>query len=361
MSVELLELPEVEKLAPITKVETEIARMQKEYSGLTINGQSDKEGFAKVVSARKDVKAVRVQVEKERKALVDDAVKWQSQVNEAAKGIKNKLVAIEEPLQQMEDDYLAEKERVKQEFERKRKEKIQNRVQVIMSVSGVNFNGATYSLGKFRIDQSELEVMADSDFQSEVEILEAEYQIILEEKLAAEQAAKEEADRLEAQRKEQEAAAAEIKRQQEEIAAERKRLDDEKAAHEAALKREQEAQEAEARRVQAEADQKAAEEKRLAELEAAKAEAAEQARIAAELKAKQEAEAKAEAERITKEKEARKLARRPDMEKFNDMIAQLIELAEKFEFKTMEGNAAKNIVLQSIQTAIAINPLIKAE
>lgn len=361
MSVEVLEMPEVEKLAPITKVETEIARMRKEYTGLTISGVDDREGFNKVSTARKAVKAVRVQVEKERKSLVEDALKWQRQVNEAAKGITAQLEEIENPLQAMEDEYLAEKERIKQEAERLRREKIQNRVQVITSVSGVNYNGVTYSLGKFRIDQSELEVMSDTDFQSEVEALEVEYQIILEERREAERAAKEEADRLEAIRKEQEAAAAELKRQQEELEAEKRRIAAEQAEKEAEMKRQQEAAEADIRRQREELEAKEREQKRQDELEAARKEAAEKARIDAEFKAKQEAEAKAEAERIAKEKEARKLARRPDVEKFADMKEKIFAVVDGYAFKTPEGIEAFSAFEAGLAQLFANNPLIKSE
>lgn len=361
MSVEVLEMPEVEKLAPITKVESQIARMQKEYLGLTIDGVDDKAGFTKVVAARKDVKAVRVQVEKERKILVDDAVKWQQQVNRVANGIKEKLVSIEEPLQKLEDGYLAEKERIKQEAERQRKEKIQNRVQVIMSVPGVTFNGITFSLNKFRIDQSEIETMADSDFQSEVESLEAEYQIILEEKRELERAAKEEADRLEAQRKEQEAAAAELKRLQDELEAEKRRIAAEQAEKEAELKRQQEAAEAELKRQRDELEAKEREQKRQEELEAARKEAAEKARIESELKAKQDAEAKAEAERVAKEKEAKRLARRPDLAKFSDMTSDVLKVINSFEFKTEEGKAARAAFLSGVEQLIKTSTLSKGE
>jgi peptidoglycan hydrolase CwlO-like protein len=249
MSVEVLELPEAEKLAPITKVGTEIVRMREAYSGLTIKDANDKEGFGKVTAARKEVKALRVQVDKERKTLIDDAVKWQRQVNEVAKGITEQLVAIEEPLQQKENDFIAERERIKQEAERQRQEKLRARCLVIASIPDVLFDGVSYILQDVTIDADGIENMSDDAFQTKVEAFEAKYQTILEGRQQAERIAKEEADRLEAARKEQEAAAAELKRQQEELAAERKRLDDEKAAHEAALKAEQEGKEAEARRI----------------------------------------------------------------------------------------------------------------
>lgn len=373
MSVEVLDLPETDaKLAPITKVKTEIARMRKAFSDLKIKDVNDRDGLLKVSTARKEVKAVRVQVEKERKTLNEDALKWQRQVNEAAKEITSELIEIETPLQEMEDAIIAEKQRIKEEFEAKRKEKIQNRAQVVTSFHGVTFNGLSYSLGDAKIDHADLENLPDDKFQTEVEKLEAEYQSILEARLETERLAKEEADRLEAQRLEQEAAAAELKRQQDEIAAERKRLEDEKAAHEAILiaekmerdaiaQREQDEKDAEAKRLTLEAYARETEDKRRAEIEAARVEAAEKARVAAELKAKQDAEAKAEADRLAKEKEARKKARRPDLEKFTDMTNQIKAILDSFTFSTEDGKNAKADFKTGIELLIKASPLTKAE
>jgi hypothetical protein len=392
MSVEVLEMPEADvKLAPITKVKTEIARMRKTFSALTIKDVNDRDGFNKVTAARKEVKAVRVQVEKERKVLVEDALKWQRQVNEAAKEITTELVEIEQPLQVMEDGYAAEKERIKAEAERLRKEKIQNRCQVIASFSDVKFDGVSYVLGDVSIGYDGIETLSDDAFQTKVEAFEAEYQIILNARLEAEKAAKEEADRLEAQRKEQEEAAAELKRQQDEVAAQRKRLDDEKAAHEATLKaeqqerestakREQDEKDAEALRLKLEADAKIAEEQRRSEIEAARVEAAEKARQDAELKAKQDAETKAEADRqdaelkakqdaetkaeadrLAKEKEIKRLARRPDLMKFVDMTSDVLKVVNSVEFKTEEGKSAQASFLIGIELLIKSSTLSKAE
>lgn len=326
MSVETLELQEVDKLSPITKVESEIARMSKDFSGLTIKDVNDREGFQKVTSARKEVKAIRIEVEKERKKLVEDSVKWQRQVNEAAKGITNRLIAIEEPLQQMEDAHQEEKERIKAEAERLRKEKIQKRAQVLTSFSGVLYNGFTYSIGSAVLSQTEIESLSDDDFQSKVEIFEAEYQVALSAKLEAERVAKEEADRLEAQRKEQEAQAAELKRQQEEM-----------LAREAELKRKQDEAEAELRRQKEAVERQEREVRHQQELEEAKKVASEQARQAAELKAKQDAEAKIEADRKEAEKEAKRLELLPDKEKFNQMVKNVFNAIDGYTFTTQEG------------------------
>lgn len=230
MSVEVLEMPEADaKLAPITKVKTEIAKLRKEYAGLTIKDINDKEGFLKVSTARKSLKALRSGVENERKSLNEDALKWQRQVNGAAKEITAEILEMEEPLQTKEDWYLAEKERIKAEEERLRKEKITNRATVITSFQGVTFNGLSYLLGEFKIDHSDLEKLPDDKFQTKVEELEAEYQTLLTARLETERIAKEEADKLETQRKEQENKAAELKIQEDKIIAEREKLEAEKA------------------------------------------------------------------------------------------------------------------------------------
>lgn len=338
---EVLEIPvvESEKLAPITKVESEIIRMRNEYSGLTISGVADKKGFEIVSTARKEVKSVRVQVGKERKALVDDAVKWQRQVNEAANKITAELQEIESGLEEKENAYIAEVQKIKEEAELARQEKIRNRVTVIMSMDA-RFDGVSYGVGEFSISHAALEKLSDSDFQSEVEAAESEQKKIVDARIEAERAAKEEADRLEAQRLEQQriadeqaAQAAELKRQQDAIDAEKRELE-----RQAKEKADQEAAEAKAK-----ADAIAAEEaKKLrdAEIEKARQEASEKAIKDAKDKAAAEAKAKVEADRLSKEKEARKLAKRPDIEKFNDMYTQIVAITNNFTFKTGEGIAA---------------------
>ncbi|MCF2498361.1 hypothetical protein [Dyadobacter chenhuakuii] len=229
MSVEVLELPETdEKLAPITKVKTEIARMRKAFSGLKIKDVNDREGLLKVSTARKEVKAVRVQVEKERKVLVEDALKWQRQVNDAAKEITAELVEIEEPLQKLEDDIIAEKQRIKEEAARVRKEKIQSRCQVIASIADVKFDGVSYKLNEVSIEYNGIETLSDDAFQTKVEEFEAEYQTILTARLEADRIAKEEADMLETQRVEQAAKADELKVKEDKINADREKLEAEK-------------------------------------------------------------------------------------------------------------------------------------
>jgi|GEM_PF-4850996 len=340
MSTETLELPvETDKLSPITQAESEITRIRTKAASLTIVDHNDKKGFEAVYQTRQEAARLRVDVEKTRKALVEDSVKWQKIVNSTANPLESNLKEIESGLKVKEDAYHAEKQRIKDEAERLRKARNLKRLAVITSLDP-KFNGSGYTLGEAFISQDEIENLPDADFQTKVELFEAEYQIILDARIEAERLAKIEADRLEAQRKEQEAAALELKRQQDELAAERKKMDEEKAelARVEAARVETERLAEKAKQDAIEAEKR--EEKRLADLEAARVEAAEKARVETEAKAKREAEEKLENERIAKEKEARKLARRPDITKYYDMVAQVLNIVDSVTFKTEEGIAA---------------------
>jgi len=376
MSTDILELPteEAAKLSTITEVRSEITRMKADYSGLTIKDVYDKTGLTKVSAARKEVKALRVKVDKARVALVDDAVKWQRQVNEVAKEITSEIRQIEDELQKKEDDIEAEKARIKAQAEKELKERSEKRNSILMSMGAV-FTGTSYALGEASIQQYEVGGLTDEDFQTKVELFESEYQKALDAKLEAERIAKEEAERLEVQRKQQEAQAAELKRQQDELKAqqaafekqkadEQRAIDEENARMAAELKRQQDAIDAQKREAEAklEAERQAElnaqrEVERQAELEKARVEAAEKAKVEAELKAKRDAEAKIEADRIAKEKEARKLARRPDIEKFNDMTSQIDAIINSFQFKTEEGKNAQQDFKTGVQLLIKTSKL----
>lgn len=358
MSTEVLELPEVksDNLAPITVFQSEITRMRNEFSGLKIIDLNDKKGFEAVSAARIEAMRLRTSVDKVRKRLKEESLAWGRAVDATAKEIREQIESIENPLSEMEETYKAQVAEKKAEAERLRKEKIQDRVLRITSLDAL-FNGIEYKLGEKSITQDQLESSSDNDFQTVVESFEAEYKILLDQRLEAERVAREEADRLEAQRKEQEAAAAEIKRQQDELAAERKKMDDEKAAHEAELKRIQDEKDAEIKRQQDEAEEKEREVQRQAELAIARKEAAEKAINDAKIKADKDAADKAEAERVAAKKEAKALAKRPDLEKYNDMVSQLATIVNAFEFKTDEGKQAKQELKDAMNAAVKMNPL----
>jgi len=314
MTTEIIEQTKEDKLSPISKFESEITRMQKEFASLIIKDVNDKVGFANVSAARKEAKALRVNIEKGRKMLNEDALAWQKQVNEKAKILTAEILPIEHRLEKMEIDYEEEKERIKQEAARVAKARIANRALVITSIDGVKFNGVYYTLETASLSQSQLEDLNDSDFQTKVEEFEAAYQVVLAARIEAERIAKEESDRIEAQRIANEAAAAELQGIAEEQAETAKNL-----------KAQQDLIDAER-----------------AKLEKSKEEVvvipgAEHAPMTATVVIKEEVSPAQPPVRIM----SHGPVVNPDIEKFEDMKAKITAIVASFEFKTEEGKAAQ--------------------
>jgi|GEM_PF-6797881 len=186
---------EENKLAPITAIEADIARMKTQYQGLSIKGPDDKEGFNKVAAARKDVKKSITSVDKIRKSLVDDAVKWQRQVNLASKIIIEKLDEIKRPLELMETQYILAVEQQKQHKEQQRQLKIQTRAESLLKLNA-RFNGTHFTLGQVSISQSAIERLEDADFNSELLLMTQESEAILAQEAADKQAQEDEKKRL---------------------------------------------------------------------------------------------------------------------------------------------------------------------
>jgi hypothetical protein len=218
-----------------------------------------------------------------------------------------------------------------------------------------NSNVVTLKIGKTQAEKDEEQAAIDAEKARQAAIAAEEARIAAEREAArlAEIARLAEEERIAIEKARQEAINAENARlaelaRQAAIKAEQERLAAEKAAEEARIAAEiaaKEKAEAEAKaKAEAEAKAKAeAEEKARAEAEA-KAKAEEEARIAAELKAKAEEEAKAEAERIAAELKAAKEAEAKLLEeKKAAEEARLKEEAEKAEAERLEAiaNAAK--------------------
>jgi len=144
-------------------IDGEIERMKKEYSTLTINGVQDSEGLKVVHSARMEVKAKRLEVDKIRKDLVADANTWTKAVNNEARRIREQLEPIEADLQTKEDAIKAEKERIKAEEQRQRQEFITGRINQMLD-AGMTWNGAGYTIADVFIDKDDIEEYDELDF-----------------------------------------------------------------------------------------------------------------------------------------------------------------------------------------------------
>ena len=307
---------------------TVIEKMAEQYLPLKIKDLADKEGYKAVREARLTVKEKRVFVEKRRKELKEDSLRFGKAVDAEARRITALLEPIESHLEAQEGWWDTEKERLKQEAIKQEQEKLQARVDALRQYN-------------CSIPVAALQVMDDTDFDWTLESVKAEYEIAEKARIAAEKE-KQEAERLELER------LAAIKAEQE---AERLRLEEiarVQAEKEAAIKAEQEAERLrleEIARVQAEKeaaikaeqDRLAAEKKAIEDMESVRLRKIEEEKLAVERERIRLTEletarvAAVEAERIRIEHEAeeqrleeeRQKALLPETEKLTAWILEI--------------------------------------
>ncbi len=319
------------ELEKFNVTEAAIAMIRDRYMALTIKGIDDRAGYEACHRARMDVKNRRVSVQKTGKALREDANAFAKAVISEEKRIIGLLDPIESHLQDEESRVDEEKERIKREAEEKIAAALQERVNALFALN-CRFDGQNYSYGDLVAPLALIKVCTDDQFTTFV--------AAITEKVEAEQAAK---ATEEAARKAESDRLAKIAQEQEEerqrLAVEAKKIQDER---DRLARGKKEAEEAKEREGQAKV--------RAAELEKAKAEAAETARIETEARlkrkvAEKEAREKAEAEaRAKREEEARiraekREARRPDKQKLSMYVDAVFGMA-MFEMKTEDGKVA---------------------
>lgn len=298
--MELIETKIENGLQLLDEKEASLIELREKFKGLKITGLEDKAGYKAVREARLILKDNRVQVQKDGKALRENAVKFQKRVIERENQLIEIIAETEDGLSEQEDNYNALVEQERTRKEREENERIQKRVDALAKYSHAH-------------DLYDLKIMPEEDFQALLGEAQASFEIdqerIKQEKIKAEQERIAEQERLRVEREEM----ARIREDQEkrEIAlrAENERIQKEQRAREAELKAERDKLETE---------------KRAMELEKAKAAAAEQARIETGNKIKREAEQKAERERLAKIESERQEALKPDKEKLNE-LAQAIK------------------------------------
>ena len=288
---ELIEVPgfNVDAMVSLAKDQLKtsdaaIADMKLKYMPLVVKGIDDADGLRAVSTARKTVKATRIAIEKKRKSLKSDSLKFGREVDDEAKRIFAEIEPIEAHLIEQESIVQREKDRIAEEAEQARRLKHQQRIDRLNEK-------------RCRVEPTVFEFMADDAFESYAAELESE---AAEEKKAQEAEQK----RLDAERAELEAERERMRLEREE---EQRRLDAERAEitkqqeeERARLQAEREKEDAERRRVE-EAERKEREEEqaelaRLKQIESDRiaAEEAEKKRVAAE---------QAEASRLKREAE----------------------------------------------------------
>lgn len=311
--MEVIETKIESGLQILDRRESKLIELADKYKDLRIAGVEDKEGYKKVREARIELKNERVAVENDAYSLRENAIKFQKTVVAREKELVGIISLTEKTLQAEEDNYKQALEAIRQEKDRKEKEKIQNRIN---------------SLAKFNcaIDLYDATVMPDDKFnelltQAEIDF-NAEQERIANEKAEAERLRAEEYERLRSERIELEKQKAEqAKREQELQLQEVERID--------AAKKRQEEIWLENQKI-ADERRKLEEEKRQHEqqirLEQAKKEAAERARIEEHERVKREAEEKIERERLAKIEAERQESLKPDKEKLYQYARALMEI-----------------------------------
>lgn len=288
-----------EALARYSPNDAKIAELAEIYSKLSVSGEDDSEGYKVVRSARLDIRSMRIDVERTRKELKADALRYSQAVDGEARRLTALLTPIEKHLQEQEDIVARAAERRKLAEAEAAAKKLRERMSALAEVGSP-------------LIPEDVRELSDEDFLAS---------------LAEATAARDERIKAEAE------AAAEREREAARLAEERAELDKQRAqaAEEAAkLAAEREAVEAERREQQRKADIAGAEER---------------ARQQAEAEAKRVAEQKAEADRKAAEEAARREAMRPTVDKLRALADRTASLA--MEVPTFDGEADVRQVLHA--------------
>lgn len=301
----------------VTETDATIAEISDNYSGLVVTDFGDTKTIKAVTAAHKEVRAIRLNVEKTRKALKEDALQWGRVVDQQARRLRESLEPIEEHLKGERDKVDAEKARIKEEKEQAAQAVLQSRVDALSVV-----NGDTSQLLALR-------VMSDKAFAEVLKAATVTHEAVVKEQAEREAAMVVQAELVkygqsatiedilpldEAARQQLVADAKGVFTQAE---ADRAKEEAERLKQEAEERAERDRLDEQMRAQQAELDQLKAEKREREEAEATRladeAEAKRQEDEAARLKAEQEAQAKAEAEAAATRKE-REEALRPERE-----------------------------------------------
>ncbi len=187
-----------EALKQFSPTDAAIQNMRDRYGHLTIGGVDDRVGYVQVHEARMKVKAKRVEVEKTRKALKADALRYGRVVDGEAKRITALLRQVEDPLAAQLDKVKEIKEEAKRKALAERDAKIARRA-MRLAVYGAEFSVE----GMLDLSEDEFGLLVTNARKAHEK---AEAERVAAEKAEAEKLEVERA-RLEAQRAEQEAVA----------------------------------------------------------------------------------------------------------------------------------------------------------
>ena len=132
--LEETKIVERQELVEFRKQDAIIAELVEKFSPLKINGLSDKAGYKAVHDARMEVKRVRNLIEKGRKAIKEEALRFGQTVDAEAKRLTALLAPVEAHLTAEEEAVDNEKERIKKAAEDAKRKIVDDRLNALVAV-----------------------------------------------------------------------------------------------------------------------------------------------------------------------------------------------------------------------------------
>jgi hypothetical protein len=249
------------EIARFDPFEARLLELKEQYSGLTINGIEDKEGYENVRLAIAELRGIRTGTTKDKAIIKKPFLQACETIETKSKWIIAEVSKIEDPLQKLKDDIDAEKEKIKQA-----KQTAQQATFIKRSIHLSNM-GAIFDGTNFILDDVSYEgvLVKEADEDVYLEFILPKFQKVFDQReiiRLAEEKVKQEAAEKEKQEREAFAAAqAELKRAQDELIAQQQSAERERAE---IVRKEQERLDAE--RKEKERQQTALQSKRLNEL-----------------------------------------------------------------------------------------------
>lgn len=151
----------VDLSSPLTVYNATEAALQKikdDYSGLTIAGVNDKDGYKAVADGLRVVVALRNKVDKRRQEL-------KRQIDAGSKSILAALEPVEKHLRDEKDKVDNEVARLEQEAREAEIRKFNDRTSKLFAI-GFSFNGVIYVLGPLAVTPTEIKTKSDADFDT---------------------------------------------------------------------------------------------------------------------------------------------------------------------------------------------------
>lgn len=287
---------------------------KKEAEAIVVTSSEQTEDMALAREIRLELKHIRTETEKKRKAMKEESLRTGKAIDGIANVIKFLIVPIEEYLQEQEDYVKREKERKKIELTEKR---IAELSQYEVETEHYNLSDMSEAGYNQLLETSKIIFEQKREAERKAE----------EERIAREKAEAEENERI---RKENERLKKEAEERERQAKIERKKQEEAKR-----IEQEKREKEETARKIKEEKERKAHEEKIKKEREARE-------KVERELKAKKEAEEKAKRDREEQERQA-KLA--PDKKKLESLAVRIMEI----ELPDVTSSGAKKILESAVE------------